>query len=595
MGKILQCGGSKTFQNLEQCHEIQGEFKKIPLYYLKNNFNNEERNKKNKNNNIYDGKIKDPENELNLIIYNSDEFHQDKSNSKNIEKEDYTYKIMDSIKLKKAKLSKSFDKDKIREKNKNPIKSNNIFDIKDSKEFKNFDNKLKNKDQIKDKQKNVIKRRLIYNYSENNIKSSINWNNKKKKDIIENKINSNQNQNKIINNIYKCEKNKKINYVKYNNINQDKFFNQNKINENENNNMCELISKKIENKLKKRNDNSIKRNKSQQIKNSFSKSENNINSKFRFSLKKNKGNYAFNRRTKPKLQGDNNKATPCENESRRITYLTSENKSPKSTNDNYFISNEEDIFNNLNKDSKANNTFGKLKNKNNNFYKFIPHNIDENRNLELLAEKNIFDLSEYNFNLKRRHHSDNIIINYKKEKDENNSILKLKDNKDIIKVKILFKGTQINKTLLNNSVNNIFILNYNLLSKISFNSILYDGNIYKVTNTKKGESKLIMRYFQITKLYFKYFNSVQSLLLPNNKPLDFFEIKKIKNIEIIDINLLKNKNKNDQKIKFAFVVNLIENINFFIFATNDRELGMNVINILNLIKKYFDDGKDLFK
>ena len=593
MGKILECGGSKTFQNLEQCHEIQGEFKKIPLYYLKNNFNNEERNKKNKNNNIYDGKIKDPENELNLIIYNSDEFHQDKSNSKNIEKEDYTYKIMDSIKLKKAKLSKSFDKDKIREKNKNPIKSNNIFDIKDSKEFKNFDNKLKNKDQIKDKQKNVIKRRLIYNFSENNIKSRINWNNKKKKDIIENKINSNQNQNKIINNIYKCEKNKKINYVKYNNINQDKFFNEKKLNENDN--MCELISKKIENKLKKRNDNSIKRNKSQQIKNSFSKSENNINSKFRFSLKKNKGNYAFNRRTKPKLQGDNNKATPCENESRRITYLTSENKSPKSTNDNYFISNEEDIFNNLNKDSKANNTFGKLKNKNNNFYKFIPHNIDENRNLELLAEKNIFDLSEYNFNLKRRHHSDNIIINYKKEKDENNSILKLKDNKDIIKVKILFKGTQINKTLLNNSVNNIFILNYNLLSKISYNSILYDGNIYKVTNTKKGESKLIMRYFQITKLYFKYFNSVQSLLLPNNKPLDFFEIKKIKNIEIIDINLLKNKNKNEQKIKFAFVVNLIENINFFIFATNDRELGMNVINILNLIKKYFDDGKDLFK
>ena len=593
MGKILECGGSKTFQNLEQCHEIQGEFKKIPLYYLKNNFNNEERNKKNKNNNIYDGKIKDPENELNLIIYNSDEFHQDKSNSKNIEKEDYTYKIMDSIKLKKAKLSKSFDKDKIREKNKNPIKSNNIFDIKDSKEFKNFDNKLKNKDQIKDKQKNVIKRRLIYNYSENNIKSRINWNNKKKKDIIENKINSNQNQNKIINNIYKCEKNKKINYVKYNNINQDKFFNEKKLNENDN--MCELISKKIENKLKKRNDNSIKRNKSQQIKNSFSKSENNINSKFRFSLKKNKGNYAFNRRTKPKLQENINKATPSENESRRITYLTSENKSPKSTNDNYFISNEEDIFNNLNKDSKANNTFGKLKNKNNNFYKFIPHNIDENRNLELLAEKNIFDLSEYNFNLKRRHHSDNIIINYKKEKDENNSILKLKDNKDIIKVKILFKGTQINKTLLNNSVNNIFILNYNLLSKISFNSILYDGNIYKVTNTKKGESKLIMRYFQITKLYFKYFNSVQSLLLPNNKPLDFFEIKKIKNIEIIDINLLKNKNKNDQKIKFAFVVNLIENINFFIFATNDKEFGFNIINILNLIKKYFDDGKDLFK
>ena len=593
MGKILECGGSKTFQNLEQCHEIQGEFKKIPLYYLKNNFNNEERNKKNKNNNIYDGKIKDPENELNLIIYNSDEFHQDKSNSKNIEKEDYTYKIMDSIKLKKAKLSKSFDKDKIREKNKNPIKSNNIFDIKDSKEFKNFDNKLKNKDQIKDKQKNVIKRRLIYNYSENNIKSRINWNNKKKKDINERKINSNQNQNKIINNIYNGGKNKQINYVKYNSINHNKFLNENEIKENKKEKMCELISKKIEDKLKKQNDNSIKRNKSQQIKNSFSKSENNINSKLRYSLKSNKGNYAFNPRTKPKPLLNINKATPSENESRRITYLSSENKSPKSTNDNYFKTNEEDFIN-LNKDSKINNTLGHLKNKNN-FYKFIPHNLDKDKQIELLADKNYFDLNNYNFNIKRRHHSDNVINNYKKEKDGNDSIIKSKDNKDIIKVKIQFKGTQINKTLLNNSVNNIFILNYNLLSKISYNSILYDGNIYKVTNTKKGESKLIMRYFQITKLYFKYFNSVQSLLLPNNKPLDFFEIKKIKNIEIIDINLLKNKNKNEYKIKFAFVVNLIENINFFIFATNDKEFGFNIINILNLIKKYFDDGKDLFK
>ena len=579
MGKILECGGNKTFKDLEQCHEIQGEFKKIPLYYHKNNFNNEERNKKNKLNNIYDEQINDKENELNLIIYNNDDFHQDKLNSKNNENGDYIYKIMDSIKLKKAKISKSFDKDKNKYKDKNSIKSNNLLGVKDCKDITN---KLNNKENIKDKPKKIIKRRLIYNNSENNINNHLNWNNKKKKDINERKINSNQNQNKIINNIYNGGKNKQINYVKYNSINHNKFLNENEIKENKKEKMCELISKKIEDKLKKQNDNSIKRNKSQQIKNSFSKSENNINSKLRYSLKSNKGNYAFNPRTKPKPLLNINKATPSENESRRITYLSSENKSPKSTNDNYFKTNEEDFIN-LNKDSKINNTLGHLKNKNN-FYKFIPHNLDKDKQIELLADKNYFDLNNYNFNIKRRHHSDNVINNYKKEKDGNDSIIKSKDNKDIIKVKIQFKGTQINKTLLNNSVNNIFILNYNLLSKISNNSILYDGNIYKVTNTKKGESKLIMRYFQITKLYFKYFNSVQSLLLPNNKPLDFFEIKNIKNIEIIDINLLKNKNKNDQKIKFAFVVNLIENINFFIFATNDRELGMNVINILNLIK-----------
>ena len=590
MGKILECGGNKAFKDLEQCHEIQGEFKKIPLYYLKNNFNNEERNKKNKLNNIYDEQINDKENELNLIIYNNDDFHQDKLNSKNNENGDYIYKIMDSIKLKKAKISKSFDKDKNKYKDKNSIKSNNLLGVKDCKDITN---KLNNKENIKDKPKKIIKRRLIYNNSENNINNHLNWNNKKKKDINERKINSNQNQNKIINNIYNGGKNKQINYVKYNSINHNKFLNENEIKENKKEKMCELISKKIEDKLKKQNDNSIKRNKSQQIKNSFSKSENNINSKLRYSLKSNKGNYAFNPRTKPKPLLNINKATPSENESRRITYLSSENKSPKSTNDNYFKTNEEDFIN-LNKDSKINNTLGNLKNKNN-FYKFIPHNLDKDKQIELLADKNYFDLNNYNFNIKRRHHSDNLINNYKKEKDGNDSIIKSKDNKDIIKVKIQFKGTQINKTLLNNSVNNIFILNYNLLSKISNNSILYDGNIYKVTNTKKGESKLIMRYFQITKLYFRYFNNVQSLLLPNNKPLDFFEIKKIKNIEIIDINLLKNKNKNEYKIKFAFVVNLIENINFFIFATNDKEFGFNIINILNLIKKYFDDGKDLFK
>ena len=325
---------------------------------------------------------------------------------------------MDSIKLKKAKISKSFDKDKNKNKNKNSIKSNNLLGGKDSKDCKDITNKLNNKENMKDKQKKIIKRRLIHNNSENNIKNHLNWNNKKKKDINERKINSNQNQNKIINNIYNGGKNKQINYVKYNSINHNKIFNENEIKENKKEKMCELIGKKIEGKLKKRNDNSIKRNKSQQIKNSFSKSENNINSKLRNSLKENKGNYAFNKRTKPKPKPllNINKATHSENESRRITYLSSENKSPKSTNDNYFKTNEEDFIN-LNKDSKISNTLGNVRNKNN-FYKFIPHNFDKDKQIELIADKNYFDLNNYNFNIKSRHHSDNVINNYKKEKEE---------------------------------------------------------------------------------------------------------------------------------------------------------------------------------
>ena len=205
----------------------------------------------------------------------------------------------------------------------------------------------------------------------------------------------------------------------------------------------------------------------------------------------------------------------------------------------------------------------------------------------------MFDLNPGFSKIKRKYNSNDIINNYKKDINNNEFLINQNANKDIIKVKIAIKGTQINHTLLNNSVNNIYILNYNILSKISNKAILYDGNIYKVINSKKGETKLVLRYFQITKLYFRYYNSIQSLVLPNIKPLEFFEIKKIKNIEIIDINLLKDKI--EYKIKFSFVINLEENINFFIFASNDRELGMNIINILNLIKKYNDEEKDFFK
>ena len=357
-------------------------------------------------------------------------------------------------------------------------------------------------------------------------------------------------------------------------------------------------------KIKKQNK-TIKRNKSYQIIKSFKKSENMISSKVRNSFKEKKGNYVITPKVKAKfpLYMRNKNQEESTNESRRKTYLTTGNNSPKSINDKYFKRNEENIFNNLKNASKNNNTFGSNNSKKN-FYKFIPHNksekylnpfisLQKNKDSVNEQEKNLFDFNLGFSKIKRKYNSNNIINHYKKDTNENEFLTKNIVNKDIIKVKIAIKGTQINQTLLNSSVNNIYILNYNILSKISNKAVLYDGNIYKVINSKKGETKLVLRYFQITKLYFRYYNCVQSLVLPNIKPLEFFEIKKIKNIEIIDINLLKDKN--EFKIKFSFVINLEENINFFIFATNDREIGMNIINILNLIKKYNDEEKDFFK
>ena len=213
---------------------------------------------------------------------------------------------------------------------------------------------------------------------------------------------------------------------------------------------------------------------------------------------------------------------------------------------------------------------------------------------DCIPSQNIFD-SNINLINNRRHHSNNVTNKIKLINDEKkDSLFDINTNKDILKIKIPFKGTQINHNLLNSSVNDVFILNYNMLSKFSDKNILYDGNIYKVVNSKNDESKFVLRYFQITKKNFKYFNNIHSVLMSNETPLEEFDIKYIRDIEIIDIKLLI-KNKTETKIKFAFVINMVENINFYIFATDDIDAGMNVINILNLLKKFYDKEKDLFK
>ena len=613
MGKILECGGSKTFQNLEQCHEIQGEFKKSPLCYLKPPFNNKEINNKNKNKNIKKAIIDDQENELNVINYNNEEFCHDKNNDKtnlvNNEKESYIDKVMDSIKLKKSRLNKSFGKIKKKEKSQSFRKINNLLEIKDENSSKKF---ISN-DIVNIELKNGNNKRLNYNNTDININNKSNENKKIKKEIdvsqIKNrKLKKNESQenikqnNRIINNIFKNEKNRQINYISFNKINTNKILDM--LDRNKESKKFEPKKDINKGKIKKQNK-PIKRNKSYQIIKSFKKSENMISSKVRNSFKEKKGNYVITPKVKAKfpLYMRNKNQEESTNESRRKTYLTTGNNSPKSINDKYFKRNEENIFNNLKNASKNNNTFGSNNSKKN-FYKFIPHNksekylnpfisLQKNKDSVNEQEKNLFDFNLGFSKIKRKYNSNNIINHYKKDINENEFLIKNNPNKDIIKVKIAIKGTQINQTLLNSSVNNIYILNYNILSKISNKAVLYDGNIYKVINSKKGETKLVLRYFQITKLYFRYYNCVQSLVLPNIKPLEFFEIKKIKNIEIIDINLLKDKN--EFKIKFSFVINLEENINFFIFATNDREIGMNIINILNLIKKYNDEEKDFFK
>lgn len=161
-------------------------------------------------------------------------------------------------------------------------------------------------------------------------------------------------------------------------------------------------------------------------------------------------------------------------------------------------------------------------------------------------------------------------------------------NNNFIKVRIPFNGTQICPILINYSTNNLFILNYNNINKFNDKSILYDGNIYKIINEQNHHTKLILRYFQITKNCFRYYNNIYSVLIYNEKPLVQFDIRDIQDIEIINIDSL-NKSE-ESKIEFIFSINLINNKDFFIFATDDKEFGMNIVNVLNLLINYYEEN-----
>ena len=572
---MFECGGSKTFKNLEQCHEIQGEFKRKPLYYINSSNNDGENTMNNKNNNnIID---EEDESELNIIIYNNDEFCHDKRNNKGNNEENF--------KEDKRKINESSENNK-KEKD---ISLGNINNLTNNKNInENIDNFMKfiKKDNLAINLKNKSGIKLIHNNSESNIKRKINQNKNNKKDLYdsknkfkpkESKNNIKQSGDKYFNNLFINKKYRQLNYAEYNNINLDKII-------------CETENIKKKNQNGKIQKQIIKRNKSHQIFPALPKSAKFTNSKFIKSLKAKKANYVFCPKIKPKniLHKENNLIIDSfANEPKRKTNLTSASgsNSPKLTTNKYIKRNDEDL---TNKYFSNENTITKKYH----LSKLSPEKKSQYYFDSLIKPKNNnLDLNIFHMKFQRRHHSNNETNNFKindvqKDKDKDT-------NKIILKLKILFKGTQINHNLLNSAVNDEFILNYNMLSKLSDKAIIYDGNIYKVSNANNGETKFILNYFQITKKYFSYYNNVQSLLMINAKPLEEFEIKYIKNIEIVDLNLLK-KNK-DNKIKFSFVINLVENINFFIFATDNVDLGMNIINILNLIKKFFDEGKDLFK
>lgn len=595
---MLECGGSKTFQNLEQCHEIEGEFKKIPFYYINPPFSWVDTSINNKHNYIDKQKIDDKESELNIIIYNNDEFCCNTMNNKDIKlidldknkKENSNPKIINNVIFERNKLNKPYNK------NHKKLKSRsfgeldiNLMNKKSIKKNRDSNIRLNKKDKMNSEFNSKEGKTLIYNNSEKIIKRKLNDNKNIKNNIndiknIDDKFKTNENNNNtkpklttIINNFFKDKTYKKINYAELTNFNPDKLI-YDSLKRKEK--LKALKKGEKENKITekcKKEKFRTKRNESHRTMSTFLKSENMTNSKIIESLRGNKKKSNFRPKIKPRLvlyRGDINTFDSYRKVQNRKTNLTSGSNSPKFSGDVSLERNKEKTLN-------YKNSSNYILNRKYNMNKFFPRNNSD----DYIKPLGQLQLNDTDLNFVSKHYSNNIINKYKINHTENEIL----NNNDIIKLKIPFKGTQINHNLLNISVNGIFKLNYNMLSNFSDKAILFDGNIYKVTKEENGISRLIFRYFQITKKKFRFYKNVYSLLTINNKPLEEFNIKSMRNIEILDLNLLKNKN--EPKINFAFVINLIENINFFILATNDKNFGTNIINLLNLLKKYKDEFK----
>ena len=179
------------------------------------------------------------------------------------------------------------------------------------------------------------------------------------------------------------------------------------------------------------------------------------------------------------------------------------------------------------------------------------------------------------------------------EKDENNNKnLLYHQYRDIIE--IILPNNFNEESIVNNKIYDIFdsnrnkaILNYNKINKFKASTILYDGILYKVTDKKNNGFKLSKRYFQIMKNCFRYYYSLEK----QEKPLVQFDIRHIKDLQIIENDFLLEYKIDNRDIEMVFCIYLNQNNDFFVFAVNNENFGKSVFDILNLLKHYYEDKK----
>ena len=179
------------------------------------------------------------------------------------------------------------------------------------------------------------------------------------------------------------------------------------------------------------------------------------------------------------------------------------------------------------------------------------------------------------------------------ENDEKNNNILYHQYRDIIE--IILPNNFLEESIVDNRIYDIselnknkVILNYNKLSKFKTSTILYDGIVYKVSDKKDKGFKLSKRYFQISKNCFRYYNSFEN---KEGKPLVQFDIRHIKDLQIIENDFLMEYKVDNRDIEMVFCIYLNQNNDFFVFAVNNENLGKSIFDFLSLLKNYYEDKK----
>ena len=254
-----------------------------------------------------------------------------------------------------------------------------------------------------------------------------------------------------------------------------------------------------------------------------------------------------------------------ENKTMKINYNFSfrrrDNRDKNKNNKNNIQLNNSSILNNSKNDLINDNK--KIKNKI--LYNLITKNI-------IKSDKNI------NNNINDNNNLDHILLT------------KYIDAIDIDISSINLKDSLINKDLIKSNINNKIIINYSKLENISTSEILFDGIIYKVVDNYSGKKlKIMERYFQLKKNCFRYFNNIQLARYNGEKPLVQFDIRHIKDLNIINSKIFEEYNLNGKNIEFCFCIFLNQNSDFFVFVTDKEIFGNSLFGLMSLLKNYYED------